>query len=62
VEYCKRGIGLGLPLVRRFVELHHGEVEVESSPGEGTRFIVRFPRRQPPPPREQIAGVPVRSA
>jgi signal transduction histidine kinase len=38
-----KGTGLGLDIVRRIVtDGHHGEVWVESSPGE-TRFIVRLP-------------------
>ncbi len=37
------GSGLGLALVRKLVELHHGEVEVESELGEGSRFSLVFP-------------------
>ncbi len=39
------GTGLGLALVRRLVELHHGRVRVESTgvSGEGSRFIVALP-------------------
>jgi len=42
-----RGTGLGLPLVQAIVERHHGDVEVESTPGEGSCFRVRLPVRQP---------------
>ncbi len=41
------GTGLGLALVRRLVELHLGSVAVESSLGEGSRFIVTLPWTQP---------------
>lgn len=38
------GFGIGLSLVRRFVEAHGGDVTVRSTPGEGTTFTVRVPR------------------
>jgi len=46
-EFGKRGIGLGLSLVRRFVDLHGGDIEVFSAPGRGTTFVVGLPRRRP---------------
>lgn len=38
-----RGTGLGLAMVRRLVERHHGRVELESSPGTGTRVTIWLP-------------------
>jgi len=38
-----RGTGLGLSLVRSFVELHGGSVRLESAPGRGTTVICVFP-------------------
>jgi signal transduction histidine kinase len=38
-----KGSGLGLSLVRHITEAHGGEIEVESSPGAGSKFIVSLP-------------------
>ncbi len=40
------GVGMGLFVVRRIMEAHHGEVEVESEPGRGSTFRVRLPLPQ----------------
>ncbi|HEY4122741.1 MAG TPA: ATP-binding protein, partial [Byssovorax sp.] len=37
------GTGLGLPLTKRLVELHGGELSVVSTPGRGSRFTVSLP-------------------
>ncbi len=44
-SFTKRfeGTGLGLPLARRFAELHGGALAIESAPGEGTKVFVRLP-------------------
>jgi signal transduction histidine kinase len=44
-----RGVGLGLSLVRSFVELHGGTVQIESAPGRGTTVTCTFPREQESP-------------
>jgi signal transduction histidine kinase len=38
-----RGAGLGLPVVKSLVELHGGDMTLDSEPGRGTRITVRFP-------------------
>jgi signal transduction histidine kinase len=38
------GTGLGLPLVKSFVELHGGSLSIDSRPGAGTSVTARFPR------------------
>ena len=37
------GTGLGLAIVHALVEAHHGRIDVESVPGQGTAFIVTLP-------------------
>jgi len=37
------GVGLGLSVARRLVLAHHGELEFESTPGEGSTFRIRLP-------------------
>jgi two-component system NtrC family sensor kinase len=39
----EHGTGLGLPITHRIVLEHHGSVQVESQPGEGTAFTVLLP-------------------
>jgi len=45
------GVGLGLPLTKRLVELHDGTLEITSEPDKGTTVTVRFPQRLPPSDR-----------
>jgi two-component system sensor histidine kinase SenX3 len=37
------GTGLGLAIVRHVAVSHHGEVRVESEPGQGSTFVLRLP-------------------
>ncbi|MFN4309802.1 MAG: ATP-binding protein [Ferrovibrio sp.] len=37
------GIGLGLSLVRAFVQAHQGRIDIDSAPGKGTLITVSFP-------------------
>ena len=39
----RRGSGLGLTLVKHIAEAHHGSVNVESEPGQGSVFSVQLP-------------------
>ena len=43
-SHATRGNGLGLALVKRVMDIVHGEISVESQLGAGTTFIVRIRR------------------
>lgn len=45
------GWEIGLPLVRRYVDLHAGALSIESSPDSGTTIAVRLPTERPPAAR-----------
>jgi signal transduction histidine kinase len=40
------GTGLGLYLVSKFIQAHEGSVKIDSTPGEGTTVMLRFPPRR----------------
>jgi signal transduction histidine kinase len=42
-EMEQDGLGLGLFIARRLIDLHDGEITVESMPGEGSTFLIRMP-------------------
>lgn len=41
--HSSEGNGLGLPLVKRIIDLNHGNIQVESKINEGTTFIIKLP-------------------
>lgn len=43
LDRSQGGLGIGLSLVRRLVEKHNGKVEVESTLGKGSEFVVHLP-------------------
>jgi PAS domain S-box-containing protein len=47
-KVANQGAGLGLYITRNLVQLHGGEISLESRPGEGSRFTVVLPGRSDP--------------
>ncbi len=41
----EHGTGLGLPITKRIVEAHGGNVEVDPGPGTGAEFVLTFPKQ-----------------
>jgi signal transduction histidine kinase/ActR/RegA family two-component response regulator len=52
------GLGLGLSIVRRIVDLHRGTVGAESEPGHGATFVVRLPLLDPSEQPRTLARPP----
>jgi len=51
------GTGLGLAIVYQIIQGHQGDIQVESEPGKGARFLIRLPRT--PAPFEAMEASPV---
>lgn len=54
-----QGTGLGLAIVHALVEAHQGRIDVESSPGRGTSFVITLPQGPVQTPAMPGSGVSV---
>jgi CheY-like chemotaxis protein len=67
MDRSQGGLGVGLTLAQRLTQLHGGRVEVQSTLGQGSEFIVRLPiattpapQPKPPPEEPKSTGPPLR--
>ena len=51
LDRSQGGLGIGLALVQRLVEMHHGSVGADSVLGHGSEFVVRLPVALTPAPQ-----------
>ena len=51
----ENGNGMGLWTVKHLLQRHGGTIRVESTPGQGTRFFLFWPKNFAPPPTESAA-------
>jgi len=42
----KTGTGIGLPMAQKIIHTHGGVIDLRSTPGKGTEFIIKIPMRQ----------------
>src|SRR5437762_6950915 len=54
LDRSQGGLGVGLTVVQKLVEMHNGRVEVQSELGTGSEFTVRLPVSKPDPGPEEL--------
>lgn len=55
MDRSQGGLGIGLALVQRLVELHRGTVEATSTVGQGSEFVIRLPVIRPPERQSELS-------
>ena len=43
----KHGTGLGMAIVKKIIDDHHGDINIESQIGKGTKMVISLPLAQP---------------
>jgi signal transduction histidine kinase len=53
----QQGMGLGLPLAARIIELHAGTLHIDSDTDQGTRLLITLPVEKPSKPASGGGGL-----
>ncbi|MDD6032483.1 MAG: HAMP domain-containing sensor histidine kinase [Oscillospiraceae bacterium] len=56
-NYSRRGSGIGLAVADEIIQMHHGRIDIESTPGVGTTVIISLPVQEPPEEGTEAAKV-----
>lgn len=56
IENGREGTGIGLSLVQRLVELHHGRITLQSEPGKGSIFTIYLPQDKTAYLEQELSG------
>lgn len=56
IENGREGSGIGLSLVQRLVELHHGRIVLQSEVGKGSTFTIYLPQDESVYTQEELLG------
>ena len=61
-EHGRKGLGLGLSVVKAFIEMHGGHIDVQTTEGRGTTFTIKLPPQGKAQMPDAVGGSDVNTA